>query len=157
MKAFLWNIALAAVWTLASGRLTLANLLVGFAVGYVILGFASQVVGQSNYSGKVGQILRFAGFYLWQMLLANLRVAYDVLTPTHYMRPGIVALPLDAKTDEEITLLANLITLTPGSVSLDVSPDRKTLYVHVMYIDDPEVVRRELKEGIERRVLELLR
>lgn len=157
MKAFLWNIALAAAWTLASGRLTLANLVVGFAVGYVILGFASHVVGQSNYSKKVGQILHFAGFYLWQMLLANLRVAYDVLTPRFHMRPGIVALPLDAKTDEEIMLLANLITLTPGSVSLDVSPDRKTLYVHVMYIDNVEAVRRGLKEGIERRVLELLR
>ena len=157
MKAFMWNIALAAAWTLASGEVTLSNLLVGFAVGYLVLGFAQVVVGESRYYRKVGQIVRFAAFYLWQIVLSNLRVAYDVLTPTYYMRPGIIALPLDATTDEEITLLANLITLTPGSLALDVSPDRKTLYVHSMFVDDVEEVRREFKEGLERRVLEVLR
>ncbi len=157
MKAFLWNTALAAAWTLAAGQLTLSNLVIGFAVGYFVLGFAQYVVGESNYYHKVGQIVRFTAFYLGQVVLSNLRVAYDVLPPTHYMRPGIIALPLDAKTDEEITLLANLITLTPGTLSLDVSPDRRTLYIQAMYIDDLERVRRELKEGLERRVLEVLR
>ena len=70
---------------------------------------------------------------------------------------AIVAVPLDVETDGEITLLANLISLTPGSLCLDVSEDRKTLYVHVMFLDDVEECRRELKEGFERRVLELLR
>jgi multicomponent Na+:H+ antiporter subunit E len=75
------------------------------------------------------------------------------------MRPGIIAIPLDARTDLEITLLANLITLTPGTLSLDVSADRRVLYVHVMYIDndDIEAVRRSIKDGFERRVLEVLR
>ena len=61
------------------------------------------------------------------------------------------------RTDLEITLLANLITVTPGSFSLDVSDDRSVLYVHAMYVDDPEALRREIKDGFERRVLELLR
>jgi multicomponent Na+:H+ antiporter subunit E len=75
------------------------------------------------------------------------------------MRPGIIAIPLDARTDLEITLLANLITLTPGTLSLDVSADRRVLYIHVMYIDndDIEAVRRNIKDGFERRVLEGLR
>ena len=73
------------------------------------------------------------------------------------MRPGIIAIPLDAKTDVEITLLANMITFTPGSVSLDVSNDRKVLYVYVMYIDDVEEARRRIKEGLERRILAVLR
>jgi multicomponent Na+:H+ antiporter subunit E len=75
------------------------------------------------------------------------------------MRPGVVAIPLDVQTDAEITLLANLITLTPGTLSLDVSTDRRVLYIHVMYIDndDVEAVRRKIKEGFERRVLEVLR
>jgi multicomponent Na+:H+ antiporter subunit E len=73
--------------------------------------------------------------------------------------PGVVAIPLDARTDAEITMLANLITLTPGSVSLDLSDDKRFLYVHAMYIDggDVEAYRRSVKEGLERRVLELLR
>ena len=81
------------------------------------------------------------------------------LAPASYVCPGVVAIPLDARTDAEIALLANLITLTPGSVSLDLSEDRRVLYVHAMYIDggDVEAYRRSVKEGLERRVLELLR
>ena len=81
------------------------------------------------------------------------------LAAESYVCPGVVAIPLDARTDAEITLLANLITLTPGSVSLDLSEDRRVLYVHAMYIDggDVEAYVRSVKEGLERRVLELLR
>ena len=91
-------------------------------------------------------MLRFAVFYIWDLILANFRVAYDVMAPTHRMRPGVVAIPLDAKTDVEITMLANLITLTPGSVSLDVSSDRRFLYLHAMYIDDVEETSQIRKE-----------
>ena len=81
------------------------------------------------------------------------------LAAKSYVCPGVVAIPLDARTDAEITLLANLITLTPGSVTLDLSEDRRVLYIHAMYIDggDVEAYRRAVKDGLERRVLELLR
>jgi multicomponent Na+:H+ antiporter subunit E len=69
----------------------------------------------------------------------------------------VIAIPLDARTDTEILLLTTLITLTPGSFSLDVSSDRRELYLHVMYLDDPDQVRRQIKDGFERRVLEVLR
>ena len=62
--------------------------------------------------------------------------------------------PLDLKSDAGITVLANLITLTPGTLSLDVSPDRKTLFVHALHVEDPDAFRREVKEGFERRVKE---
>ncbi len=70
---------------------------------------------------------------------------------------AIVAIPLDAKTDREITLLANLITLTPGTLSLDVSEDRRFLYVHAMFVEDVESFRDSIKNGFERRLLELMR
>jgi multicomponent Na+:H+ antiporter subunit E len=105
-------------------------------------------------------VLRLPGFvalYLWELVRASLRVAHDALTPTHYMRPAILAVPLDAQSDLEILLLANFLTMTPGSVCLDVSADRRVLYVHAMYVDDPEAARREIKTTVERRVIELLR
>jgi multicomponent Na+:H+ antiporter subunit E len=158
MKTFMWNVMLAGAWTFATGLFTVANLLVGLVLGYFILFFAQRALGPSAYLQKVPQVLRFSLFYLWQLLLANLRVAYDVMTPRHYMRPGVIAIPLDAETDAEITLLANLITLTPGTLSLDLSADRRTLYVHAMYIDtDVAEARREIKQGLERRVLQVLR
>jgi multicomponent Na+:H+ antiporter subunit E len=82
-------------------------------------------------------------------------VAYEVVTPHYTMNPGIVAVPLDATSDAEITLLANLITLTPGTLSVDVSSDRKVLYVHVMFVTDADLFRRQVKEGFERRVMEI--
>jgi len=106
---------------------------------------------------KLPLLLRFLVFYLKELLLANLRVAHDALTPTHHMRPAMLAIPLDARTDFEILLLVNLITMTPGSVSIDVSTDRRVLYLHAMYVQDPEDLRREIKNKLERRILELLR
>lgn len=102
-------------------------------------------------------LVRFLGFYLLDLILSSVRVAYDALTPTHHMRPAVVAIPLEARTDLEILLLANLITMTPGTVSLDVSTDRRVLYVHAMYVRDPQEVRDSIKGELERRVLELLR
>jgi multicomponent Na+:H+ antiporter subunit E len=159
MTAFLWNLLLALAWAVATGLFTFANLAFGFVLGYLILFFTQQAIGYSGYYVRVPRVVRFAFFYLGQLLLSNLRVAYDVVTPTHYMRPGVIAVPLDATTDAEITLLSNLITLTPGTLSLDLSPDRRILYVHAMYIDngDVEEACRQIKDGLERRVLQVLR
>lgn len=155
MTPLLANVLLALAWVAVTGRFTPASFAVGFLLGFVALRLADG--GAGHYGRRLRLVLGFAVFYLWELLLANLRVAYDVVTRTHHMRPGILAIPLDARTDAEITLLANLITLTPGTLSLDVSPDRRTLYIHAMYIDDVELFRRRLKEQLERRVLELFR
>jgi multicomponent Na+:H+ antiporter subunit E len=101
--------------------------------------------------------LLFIPLFFWEVLKSNLRVAWDVVTPNRWRQPGIVAIPLDATTDVEITVLANLITLTPGTLCVDISEDRLTLYVHSMFVDEPERVRREIKWRFERWVLALLR
>ena len=96
-------------------------------------------------------------FFIWELVKSNLRITWDILTPRHRMSPGVVAIPLDIKGNVAITLLANLITLTPGTLLLDVSDDKKYLYVHSMYIDDPAEFRKEIKEGFEQRVKELFK
>lgn len=157
MTAFLGNILLAITWAAMTGAFTAANLATGFVFGYLALYLAQPVIGASSYFLKLRQVLGFVLFYLWELVLANLRVAHDVATPGFRMRPGVIAVPLDARTDGEITMLANLITMTPGTLSLDVSDDRSVLYVHVMYLGDPDEVRREIKDGLERRILAMLR
>jgi multicomponent Na+:H+ antiporter subunit E len=159
MNGFLWNILLALAWMSLMGDYSPTTMLVGFALGLLVLFLARRIVGGPDYLVKLRQVLGLHLFMVWQLILANLRVAHDVLTPGYYMRPGIVAIPLDARTDAEITLLANLITLTPGTLSLDVSADRRVLFIHVMYIDDGDLdsIRRDIKEGFERRILEVLR
>jgi len=157
MSGLLWNLLLALAWAALTGQFTPVNLAIGFALGALVMWFAQRALGTPRYLRKVGQALALAGFFLWELVQASLRVAFDVVTPRHYMRPAIVAVPLDAKTDAEITLLALLVTLTPGSLSLDVSGDRRVLYVHDMYTHDADKVRRRVKSGFERRVLEVMR
>jgi multicomponent Na+:H+ antiporter subunit E len=154
---FILNSALALAWAALTGDFNPANLTFGFILGYFTLFAARRALGPSDYFLKVRQAIGFAVFFLWELLLANLRVAYDVLTPRHHMQPRVIAIPLDARTDEEITALANFISLTPGTLSLDVSTDRRTLFIHAMYAPDADALRREIKQGFERRLLELMR
>ena len=78
-----------------------------------------------------------------------------MLTPEHQMQPAIIAIPLDTKNDLQATILANFITLTPGTLSLDILPESKTLYVHAMYVDDADAFRQDIKQNLERRVIEV--
>ena len=154
---FAGNLLLALGWVAMSGHFDVINLLVGFAFGYGVLFFMQRVIGRSSYFTRTVVLVRFVGFYLLEVLRANVRVAYDVITPTSQAKPGIVAVPLDARTDVEITLLSNLVTMTPGSLAVDVADDRSVIYVHSMFLEDPDELRRAIKEDLERRVLELLR
>ena len=154
----LGNVLLALAWAALQGEFSLSVLFTGQVLGYLLLlGLVrGGVLTPSPYIGRVHRVLGLAGFFLWELVRANLRLALDVATPSYQMKPGIVAVPLDATRDSEILLLSMLINTTPGSVALDVSPDRKTLYVHVMYITTPEAAREEIKSGFERRVLGVL-
>jgi multicomponent Na+:H+ antiporter subunit E len=154
----LGNLLLALAWTALQGEFSLANLVTGQVLGYLILLalIKGGVLPESTYIGKVRLAIALAAFFLWELVRANLRLALDVATPRFQMKPGILAIPLDATRDSEILLLAMLINLTPGSVALDVSDDRTVMYVHVMYIDSPEEARAEIKNGFERRVRQLL-
>lgn len=154
---FVINLFLAVVWVGLTGEFSHANFLVGFLLSALVIRIVTPVAGARHYAVKLWYGAELVGYFLWQLLLANLRVAYDVLTPTHRMSPGVIAVPLDARTDLEITLLANLITITPGSLSLDVSDDRSVLYLHVMHLGDIAEYRRQIKQGLEARILRLLR
>lgn len=155
---FAINIVLAVIWTGLLGGFSLENIISGYLAGYLMLWVVTREhQGHDNYFGKLPRLAGFLVYYLWDLVKSNAVIAYDVLTPTDYMKPGVIGIPLEAETDLEITVLANLITMTPGTLSLDISPDRKTLYVHAMYINDPDVLRAEIKENLEHRVLELMR
>jgi multicomponent Na+:H+ antiporter subunit E len=157
MNILVLNMALALVWALLTGLFQPTNLLVGFVLGYFVLFLARRALGRTTYFIKVPRALGFLGFFLWELILANLRVAVDVLMPRPRMRPRIIAVPLDAQTPLEIVLLTNFTALTPGTLSLDVSSDRRVFYIHALYAEDPDKVIREIKDGFEQRLLALLR
>jgi len=106
---------------------------------------------------KTYHILGFLLFYIIEVIIANMRIAWDIITPRHRMKPGVLAIPLDVETDMEILALNNLITMTPGTLSLDVSTDKRVIYVHAMYIDDVDKIRQEIKSGLEKKIMEVSR
>jgi len=79
-------------------------------------------------------LVRFAGFFLWQLVKANLRVAHEVLTPGLRMDPAIIAVPTRARGTLEVVLLGNAISLTPGTLTLELDEERRVLYVHTLYL-----------------------
>ncbi len=157
MTLLVLNTALAIGWAALMGNFSLGSLFLGYIIGYAAVWVARPLFGETTYFERVWRVLRLAALFVYELIVSSLRVVWDVITPTHLSRPGIIAMPLDAKTDAEILTVASLISLTPGTLSLDVSADRRILYVHAMFIEDPDEVRRELKEGMERKVLEAMR
>ncbi len=153
---FLSNILLTFIWVAITGNFTFLNYVFGFIISFFILRLVASKENR-KYFKILPKVIGFIFFFLYELTKANLEVAYEVLTPNLYITPGIIKYPLDAKTDIEITFLANLISLTPGTLSLDVSDDKKVLYVHSMYIKDRDQFIAGIKNGFEKRILEILR
>lgn len=151
------NIFLAIAWAAVSGEMSVANLTAGFLIGYGVLWVTSRKANQARYFAKSGEVVRFCASFVWELLLATFRVAIDIVTPRHLMKPAILEIPVGATSAAETTMLANVITLTPGTLSLDVSPDGTRLYVHAMYAAKPETARQAIASGLGRRVREVFR
>lgn len=158
-------------WMALQSSFTLPDLIVGLAVSYAIVALASRFLsipftngglGRSrmdsrNYARLTLKWIAFIGFAVWSIVKANIDMARIVLfRRVADIRPGIIAIPLDVKSDAGVTVLANLITLTPGTVSLDVSTDRRTIYIHCIDVQDADALRNDIKQNFERRVMELL-
>lgn len=157
MNQLLLNILLAIAWVLLVGEVEFETFVEGMVVGYLILWISRSALGGTKYFRKIPVTIMFIFYFIKELIIANLKVAFDIVTPKDYMKPAIVAVPLDAKSNLEITLFANLLTLTPGTLSLDVSTDKSVLYVHALYVKDADSFRDKLKNGLEKRLLEVLR
>jgi len=157
MNGLLLNILLALAWAALTGDFSPGSLLSGFGNGLVLILFSQRIMSGPNYIHKVWRVLDLFVYFLFQLVVSNVRVAIDVLRPTASLRPGIIAIPLDVRTDEEIMLLFNLIMLTPGTLALDIASNRRELFLHTMSADNPDAVRAQIKNGFERRVLGVMR
>ncbi|MEP3280168.1 MAG: Na+/H+ antiporter subunit E [Stappiaceae bacterium] len=154
---FLINLLLTFAWGAVTGSFSAINLLFGFVLGGFGLFLIREQVGTSRYFSRGWKVLVLAAIFVYELVLSAVRVARIVISPTIVLRPGIIAYPLTVDRDFEITMLANLITLTPGTLSVDVSEDRKTLFVHCIDVPDPDETITEIRDSFERRILEAFR
>lgn len=146
---------LVVLWVFLWGELTLANVVTGVAVAAVLL----VAVPRPAATGDDPRIrplalLSFLGWFAYKLVEANLRVAAEVLRPPSRsrIRTGIVAVPLPGCPAGIATAVADAITLTPGTLTIEVEPTTPVLYVHVLQLTSADEARREVYE-VERRIV----
>ncbi|WP_024333993.1 Na+/H+ antiporter subunit E [Desulfotignum balticum] len=157
MPLLILNLFFAAVFTLLLGSTRISAFIAGFFIGYIILWVSSPLYPDTRYLRKLPKTINLVLYFFKELVISSFRVTWDVITPSHISRPGIIGVPLSARTDLEIFLVSNLLSLTPGTLSVDLSEDRHTLFVHVMFLEDVDKTRHEIKNGLEKRVLEVMR
>jgi multicomponent Na+:H+ antiporter subunit E len=157
MRLLVWNIVLAILWASTTENFTGPNLLLGFFAGFVVLLLLRRLFPEREYFRMAVALPEFLLFLVVELFRANMKVAYHTLSPLRNMTPGVIAVPLEPMNEMEITAIANLITFTPGTLSMDVSPDRKWLYVHVIDLKDPDQAVLEIKRQFEARMLRMMR
>lgn len=152
---FLVNVILAFGWQLFVPLFGSFDYLLGFVLGLIAITIMNRQYGRQAY-----RLAFFVGYVLWQIVLSNISLAKIVLQPKPALDPGIIAIPLTASTEMEITILASVITLTPGTLSVDLGIDdegQRVLYVHNLTVDNPAEFRRNIKEGFEHLLLQVTR
>ncbi|WP_291779158.1 Na+/H+ antiporter subunit E [Cecembia sp.] len=151
------NILLAIVWVLATGTITQENFVFGFLISFVVLWIITPNRNQNNYFTIIPKLTSFILFLLYQIIKSNIETLIASLYSNARLSPAILKVPLTVETDGEITFFSHLLNITPGTLVIDVSDDKKVLYVHVVHCEDKEAYIKQLKEVFEKRVLELTR
>lgn len=157
IRTMFTNIMLALAWGAVTGSFSLLNLAFGFVLAALVLWMIRDYYNTGAYILRLWRISMLLLIFLKELILASATVAVIVLTPGRAYRPGFIAFPMRVDRDVEITMLACMITLTPGTLSVDVSEDKKTLYIHALDVGDPEELRQSIANGFETRIMEALR
>lgn len=157
MNLLLINMIFMLAWAAMTGSFSEINLLFGFVIGFFSIWLMREQVGGGGYFTRVGRITSLIILFLKELALSAYRVASVALKPNMDLKPGIFAYKLKCDRDFEIALLANLITLTPGTLSVDITDDRKTLYVHALDCSDVEGTKADIASGFERKIMEAFR
>ncbi|HUH51816.1 MAG TPA: Na+/H+ antiporter subunit E [Flavobacterium sp.] len=159
IKNFLLNLLLSLVWVALTGHLNYSNFLFGFVMGFFILWMLTRASGakEKDYFYRVPKIIFFFLHFFVDMIRANIEVAREIITPELNMTPGVIAYEHNLKSDFEITMLTNLIALTPGTMVLKISEDKKILYIHGLYLKDREKFVHKIKNDLEKKLIEIVR
>ena len=153
---FVINVFLAFLWAILMQSLNIVDFLIGFVIGFAIMSLVDP-----QYSTRGVRIPMLLLYVLWDVFVSSLVVAGYILHPNPNMRQGIIAVPLDVTAPVEIAALASIITLTPGTMTVDLGKDMTTgqqvLFVHALNVHEPEELVKKIKDGFERKILQITR
>ena len=151
------NLLLTIIWVLATGTITEENFIFGFLISFGILYIITINNQDRKYFTILPKLISFFFFMFWEIVKANLVTVKESLYAKSKLKPAIIKIPLIVETDTEISLLATLVSVTPGTLVMDISDDKKVMYVHVMHLESKEDFVDEVKNKFEKRLLEILR
>lgn len=150
------TLILTVVWILLQNQVSAGMLVFGVILGILIPWGTSVWWPDTPRTFHLGKVMSYSLIVIWDILVANVQVAWIVLTvPNSKLKPAWVVVPLDLKQPEAITILAGTITLTPGTVTSDLSSQGHSLLVHALHTEDPDGVRDEIKQRYEARLKEI--
>lgn len=155
LRTITLSVFLGLMWLVLSGEYTVINFILGMFLSFIIILYSGSFFGFSFKFRHIPKIILLFLFFLKELFKANIRVTFEIVSPPLRMKPGIVKIPLELENDFQITLLANLLTLTPGTLTLDISDDKKFIFIHAMYIEDRDNFVSEIKNGFEKRIKEI--
>lgn len=157
--AFQWllNLMLAFLWMALRDKWSFMEFVLGYLLGILLLILFRKFFPEPLYIRKWIAFLKLTLLFLKELLLSNLEVMQQVIRPRLSIKPGIVTVPLEVQKDWEITALAHLINITPGTLTLSLARDRKRLYIHALHIEDAEKLVNQIKGQLEKAILEVSR
>ncbi|WP_203363153.1 Na+/H+ antiporter subunit E [Bacillus sp. REN10] len=153
----LLNFFLAFLWMFLQVSFSSSTFIVGYLLGLILMYGMRRFFKHEFYMRRVWAVIYLTLLFFKELILANVDVLKVILKPKLDIQPGIFALPTELKSDWEITLLANLITLTPGTLVIDISDDNKVLYVHAIDVPDVQDAIDGIKNSFEKAIMEVSR
>ncbi len=152
---FLINILLAVLWCFTWGVFDFYTFATGFFFSYLLVSLCSRSLALEGYGRKAFELVRFTLYFTRILIVANIQIAIEILTPTHNVKPRIVRFDVEGLTSAQQAVLVSIINMTPGTLVLDISRDRRTFYVHCMYAEDRDAAIAELKYLRDRLLTEV--
>lgn len=149
------NTIIAFMWMFLSESYTLPSFVFGYLLGIVLLLLLRRFIPKPFYLKRVYNIIKLILLFIKELILSNIDIIKLVYKRRPDVEPGIFALPTELKSAWEITLLANLISLTPGTLSIAISDDQSTIYIHAMHIDKVEEEIQSIKNTFEKAIMEV--
>lgn len=153
----LLNFSIAFIWMFLKGEYSVRDFFNGYFFGLLMIFALRRFFHHRFYIWNVFAVIKLIYIFNRELIMSNIAVLKVVLAPKINARPGIFKLETELKKDWEITILANLITLTPGTLVVEISDDNRYLYIHAMDLEDAEEARKDIKNTFEKAIQEVSR
>lgn len=153
----LLNLIIAFVWMLLYNDWSIPRFTIGYLLGILCIGLLSRFWPHDFYLKRLWAVIKLLVLFIKELFISSFAVMLQIIQPKLAIRPGIFALETELKSDWEITILSCLICLTPGTLTLNVSKDGQTLYIHAMDIEDADELSKQIKGTFEKAIMEVTR